>query len=387
MRVLHLLSNWKWTGPAEPAVRLAARLATRHEVEFACGHCPHADLANQVREQAEAAGLPVLDGLSLNKHFDPLSGSRDVRRLRERMAERAYHVVHGHLLNDHLLAGLALRRVLPDRLLVRTVYGELDVRPSLRARYAFRHLTDGVIAASAAVAAMAQRAFAVPPERLFVVPGAVDVGRFAAARLQPLRAAARREFALADDHVLVGIVARVQRHRRFELLLEAFARAVHEVPRLRLVVVGRGTHLEEVAVRPAQRLAIADRVIFAGYRAGRDYDAVLAAMDIGLYLVPGSDGSCRAARELCAAGLPMLVTPRPPLAEIVDDGLTGRVVDETVDGLAAGLVELAGDDSRRAAMGVAARDRASHLFSLDGQADEVEEVYGRLLDLGPRSRR
>ena len=38
MRVLHLFANWKWTGPAEPALNLAAALRGRkHDVHFACG--------------------------------------------------------------------------------------------------------------------------------------------------------------------------------------------------------------------------------------------------------------------------------------------------------------------------------------------------------------
>jgi UDP:flavonoid glycosyltransferase YjiC (YdhE family) len=37
-RALHLFSNWRWTGPAEPALNLATALL-RHgwDVTFACG--------------------------------------------------------------------------------------------------------------------------------------------------------------------------------------------------------------------------------------------------------------------------------------------------------------------------------------------------------------
>ena len=38
MKIVHLYANWKWTGPAEPAVSLAAGLARRgHEVTFLPG--------------------------------------------------------------------------------------------------------------------------------------------------------------------------------------------------------------------------------------------------------------------------------------------------------------------------------------------------------------
>jgi hypothetical protein len=48
VKVLHLFANWKWTGPAEPAVNLAAALRDRGvSVEFACGR-PVEGLENEI---------------------------------------------------------------------------------------------------------------------------------------------------------------------------------------------------------------------------------------------------------------------------------------------------------------------------------------------------
>ncbi len=387
MRILHAFSNWKWTGPAEPAVRLAAMLALRHSVDFACGRCPYPDLENRVRVEAERHGLEVLSGLRLQKHLHPISGVRDVRRLVEVVRERRFDVIHAHLLNDHLLAGAAARRARTGAVVVRTVYGGPDVEGGWRRRLAFRRLTDGVIAASDAAAVAVAVREEVPIERRFVIAGAVDVERFARARLDPLRAAARAELGLSDDEVVGGIVARVQRHRRYELLFDALARAVEAAPSLRVVVIGRGTHLEEIAVRPIERLGLERHVVLAGYREGESYDAVVAALDFGLFLVPGSDASCRAARELVAASLPMVVTRRPPLPEIVAHGETGFVVDEEVGALAAALVEVARDAALRRRMAAAGRRRSEERFSLARQALDVEAAYERVRALGVRSGR
>ena len=45
LRVLHLFANYKWTGPADPAIRTAARLrALGHDVVFAQGwYCEEFD--------------------------------------------------------------------------------------------------------------------------------------------------------------------------------------------------------------------------------------------------------------------------------------------------------------------------------------------------------
>ena len=386
MNLLHAFSNWKWTGPAEPAVRLAAGLDARagHDVVFACGRCPYDDLENRVADEARAAGLEVADDLVLKKHFALMSGTRDLRRLTDLIESREIDVVHTHLQNDHLLAGAAARRA-GRGLIVRTVYGGRDLTKPLRRRIAFGRLTDGVIAASEASAADVRRRTDIEPERLFVVPGAVDTDRFSPEARSERRAAERARLGIPDDAVALGIVARVQRHRRYELLLEAFASVAAAAPRARLVIIGRGTYYDELLARPARRLGLEDRLILAGYREGTEYDDVLSALDAGLFLVPGSDGSCRAARELLACGLPMIVTRRDPLPEIVEDGVSGFVVEESVEALGRAIGVIASRDDDRGAMGAAARTRAEASFSLAGQVSRVEGIYERLRALGRRA--
>ena len=41
MKILHIFSNWKWTGPAEHALNLALQLRQHgHDVTFACAPPP-----------------------------------------------------------------------------------------------------------------------------------------------------------------------------------------------------------------------------------------------------------------------------------------------------------------------------------------------------------
>lgn len=383
MKVLHTFSNWKWTGPAEPAVRLAAALQETLDVTFACGRCPYPDLQNLVAIAAKARGLPLIEDLILRKHFDPLSGARDFVRLKQRVVAGGYDVVHAHLMNDHLLVGAAARRSRSGARVVRTVYGGPDLASRLRTRIGFARLTDGVVCASEAAADVVRSRVRFPESRLRVIPGAVDVDRFAPDRLAQLRDAAREELGLDPGTVAFGIVARMQRHRRYDLLLHAFARAARRDDSMRLVIIGRGTHEQEVARGPAGDLGVSDRIRFTGYREGGAYDAALAALDVGIFLVPGSDGSCRAARELAASSLPLMVTPRPPLPEIVDDATTGMVLAETEEAFEEAFVSLAQDPATRRRMGAAARDRAARYFSLPVQASAVSRFYSELVELGP----
>src|SRR6185295_2833223 len=136
----------------------------------------------------------------------------------------------------------------------------------------------------------------------------------------------------------------------------------------RVLVVGRGTHMNEVAVEPARRLGLEGKVTFTGYL-GKDYPAAVAAFDALLFLVPGSDGTCRALREAMAMGKPVIGARRGMIPELVDDGGSGLVIDDTPDTIARAIERLAASREERLAMGRAARTKAVEAFDLRKQAD------------------
>jgi glycosyltransferase involved in cell wall biosynthesis len=146
------------------------------------------------------------------------------------------------------------------------------------------------------------------------------------------------------------------------------------MPEARLLVIGRGTRHEEVAAAPARRLGIADRVVFAGYR-GDDYPEVLRQMEVLTFLVPGSDGTCRALLEAAACAIPAVVSERGALPEIVLHRETGLVVPEDPDALAAAWRELLSHPERCADLGRAAYERAQAEFTPARLADAAEALY------------
>jgi hypothetical protein len=115
----------------------------------------------------------------------------------------------------------------------------------------------------------------------------------------------------------------------------------------KLVVLGRGTQQEELAHEPVRRLGLQAHVLLPGYQEGESYVEALAACDAGIFLVPGTDVSCRAVREWMAAGRSVLATRRAPLPEIVADGVDGRLFEETAPALAAAVREWLAPARRR----------------------------------------
>lgn len=373
MKVLHLFSNCKWTGPAEPALRLCRTLRdVGVETEFACA--PDAGKSvNMVVESARACGVEPLLQFHLKKHRQPWYNFQDVRRLRRFLAGENFDIVHCHLDNDHEIAARALRGSATP--LIRSSYEGVGLAANGR-RQRMLARTNLLLEPSEMARDHDQRAFGLRPEQIAVVPGAIDTLRFDSNRDLP---DARAKLGIGRDDYVIGIVARMQTHRHFEDLLLAMRDIIAALPQAHLVIVGRGTHQEKVAMAPARELGLAERVHFTGYIDGDDFVAAIRAMDVGAYLVPGSDGTCRAARELLAMGKPVVVADRGMLREIVPDGVAGLVTDGGPTALAEAFISLGRDQARRTALGAGARHLAETRYALRPQAEQVAGLYERVL--------
>jgi L-malate glycosyltransferase len=370
-RILQLSSDWKWTGPAEPMLQLATALRARGGAVWLGCPPPPAGAERSLAGEAAARRLAPALALAPGRAARPLADRADVARLRAFLDAHDVSVVHCWHTRDHVLA---LRAARARRRSGRTavVRSWRSAEPLPRApwsRWLLGRGCDGLLVPSPALAEALAGAGARPPVAGHF--GAVDGARFFPA---PADAELRRSLGLAPAHRVLGVVARVQRHRRFDLLLAAAALLFARLPEARLVVVGRGTHREALAERPAAALGIADRVLFAGYR-DADYPDVLRVLDLLAFLVPGSDGTCRAVLEAAACGIPAVASRRGALPEIVADGETGLLADERPEALADAWEALLRDDSRRRAFGAAARRRAEALFTPDRFADTAERLY------------
>jgi glycosyltransferase involved in cell wall biosynthesis len=358
LRVLHLFSNYKWTGPAEPAISLVARLCEEGvDALLRSSGFTKGDPVNHVVEQARARGVEPVTDLKLAKHRAPWRDWSDVRRLRGIVVRESVDLVHCHLPNDTQIADRALRSLpIPW---VRSLYatdpdgvepGELERLRAAFTTFVFSERME-----------QALRARGFPPQRVLRLEAAVDLERFSPG---PDSSARRSALGLTPGHFVAGIVARVQPQRRFDLLLE----------------IGRGSKLESVAREPARRRGLLDRVVlFPGYFQGAEYVDVLRALDVKLFLVPGTDGTARAVREALACGLPVLATGRGILPELIRDGTTGRVLEESPRAFARALVELYRNPEARRRMGEAARQDALRRFDPYLQARRVAEAYRAVL--------
>lgn len=234
------------------------------------------------------------------------------------------------------------------RLLGNTVGGQLR---SLAYRYSgllYRRF-DAVYALSENGGAAKLRELGVA--NVGVVPLGVELDAFGRGRRDP---ALRQSLGIADDQPLLIYVGRMDRERRAQLVVQAFARLPESLG-ARLVVIGEGPVRDAIARAGDERIIapgyVTDRSELARWLASADiYVSAMADETFGVSVI-----------EAQASGLPVVGVAAGAMLDRVDSE-TGRLgpVDDA-EAMAANIVEVWQSDRR--AMGEAARSHVEGQFS------------------------
>jgi glycosyltransferase involved in cell wall biosynthesis len=378
LKILHLLSNWKWTEISEPAVDLAlAQQKLGAQVEFVCGRGPADRSQRRVDYHARRKKLDAVHVLEMPKHLRAFAAYRDGVKLRSLLKRFQPDVIHCHKANAHLV-GFLSRGFSKPPLIVRSCYDAAGPQHDFRSRLLYRFGTEGlvVINEKSRLAALGRTGLA--PESVQAIEPGIDVERFS-----PQRKIADDppEFGLKPDAFVVGIVSRIRESRRLDIVLQAIRTLAQAFPQLQMLLVGRGREgaVEMVVAKPARQMGISDRIVLAGYCEGDSLVAAYRAMDVLVYPSPGSDQSCRTVREAMAAGLPVIAPGIGFLPELIEDHVSGRLMGSAGENLAPILQEMMQGEAKLRDMGRRSLEASRLRFSPRLQAERTLNFYQKLL--------
>ncbi|CEP67179.1 Glycosyl transferase, family 1 [Moorella glycerini] len=309
--------------------------------------------------------------------FDDLKALRKLYRL-----FRLYRpvIVHSHTAKAGTLARVAARLARVP-VIVHTFHGHVfsgyfstrKTKLFILIERFLAHLTDAILVLSPEQ----QRdilGFGIgKPGKVKIVPLGIDLEPY----LHGVRGRLRAELGLAGDVRLIGIVGRLTAIKNHNLFLKA-AKALldsSDIP-LHFVVVGDGElrqELEDVT----KQLDITEHVTFLGWR--KDMPDIYRDLDV-LALTSNNEGTPVTIIEAMAAGCPVVATRVGGVPDMIQDGVTGMLV-EPGDVIELGQKVMTILENKELAQKIAdaARDWALATYSIDRLEADIRKLYLDLL--------
>jgi glycosyltransferase involved in cell wall biosynthesis len=308
-----------------------------------------------------------------------------VGRLKRLLAAQRPRLVQTFLFHANIVGRVAARRAG-----VPCVVSGLRVAEPRRWHLWLDRLTqrkvDRYVCVSQSVAEHARLRGRLPPEKLVVIPNGIDVGRYRVRENRaipfpfqgdnPIFADTKIGTVPAAGRRVVTFVGRLDRQKGLPWLIETAPKWLAQVADCDLLLVGEGP-LRAALQQQCQRLGIADRVYFAGFRT--DVPEILAVSDL-LVLPSAWEGMPNVVLEAMAAGLTVVATRVEGVGELLGplaDAQSVRYGDTKA--LVEKVVGFMRNRQQAARIGAENRRRAEAEFSISRMVHAYEDLWESLL--------
>lgn len=359
MRILQVCSVTTFGGGERHLVDLSHALVDLgHEVYAAS--VPGSPLS------AELSFVPQARTHALSR----LNYVRKVTRLAEFIRAHSIEIVHAHAARDYHLAALAVRLASRGRLVLtrHTLFPMRGInRPLLKS-------AGRVIAVSHAVAESLRRNGVIDSSKITVVHNGIDTDRFD-------QSVVARD---GDLPVSVGTIGHLAPIKGQDIFLRAAALISARRPGVNFVVIGEDKSPQMDYRKSLEKLVaefgLSGIVTMPGWR--DDIPAVLSSLTM-FVSAARSEPFGLAIVEAMAAGLPVVAAASEGAVEIIEDGVTGKIVPvDDAEALAQAIDALLDDPLECSRLGRNAQLAARERFSLARMARDTERVYREVLATG-----
>ena len=212
------------------------------------------------------------------------------------------------------------------------------------------------------------------PSKIVVIRNGIMLSKFTG---KGRSAVLRRELGLPRSARLVAVFSRLNWMKGVEFFLDAAIVLAGRFPDVYFLVVGDGGN-KKALEEQACRLGLGQRVVFTGFR--NDVSDLLS--EVAISVLPSlSEGTSNTLLESMAAGIPVIATRVGGNPEVIEDGVSGLLVQPRDSAALAGAMgRLLDDEDLALRLGQAGRRRVSEIFSIEGSVHETEHLYQRLVE-------
>lgn len=211
------------------------------------------------------------------------------------------------------------------------------------------------------------------PEKVHTIHNGADQDRYNPAQYDRRQLAGLGdELAIKPQEKVISLIARLYKSKGQQYLIEAAPTIVQRFPHTKFLLVGDGPH-EGLLRQRIQALGLTDYFIFTGYR--QDIPEIITLSDI-VVRPSEMEGLPINVIEAMLMAKPVIATNIAGVPEMIDHGCNGFMIDVgDVSGLARNLIHILEDDTRKNAIGQAARDTALAKFSIENCVRKTEALY------------
>jgi glycosyltransferase involved in cell wall biosynthesis len=249
--------------------------------------------------------------------------------------------------------------------------------------YAYGHRqADRVIATDACTKDDIPHYLRVDPDRVVVIPSAIDVEECLAQVRSELRTALRFRFGLGSSDPILLSVGRLEPNKGFDILIAALARLRNELPpRWRWIVVGNGS-ARAALEQQAQAAGIAEHTLFVGRLNDEELHSLYEEID--LFVHPTRyEGSSLVTLEAMIHRRPVVASAIGGIPDKVFPGRNGLLVQPgDVDDLTAQLQAALATRDRWPAWGAESEKIVRSTFDWPIVAAQTLQLYRELLSFG-----
>lgn len=177
---------------------------------------------------------------------------------------------------------------------------------------------------------------------------------------------------VADDFVLLSIGELIPR-KNHEVVIQAMSvlKQNSKLNHIEYVICGRGTYEADLK-KLAEKLSVADHIHFLGYR--RDISEICNCADLFVFM-SHQEGLPVALMEAMACGLPVVCSNIRGNTDLIEDGVTGLIANNTPEELAASINTMRNDNVLRDRLASAALHKIKR-FDLSNVETEMTKIYG-----------
>jgi glycosyltransferase involved in cell wall biosynthesis len=240
--------------------------------------------------------------------------------------------------------------------------------------------SDQIVVLSEYTSKKLQQTYGLPPSKVNVIPGGVDLERF---RPSTDKAQIRTRMNLPQDKFILFTVRNLVPRMGLENLISAFEIAQNGRKDLLLIIGGEGP-LEPLLKEQARRCGVADSVRFAGYILDEDLPSYYQMADLFILPTTELEGFGLVTIEALASGLPVVGTPVGGTREILNKlGSDYLFDDSTPQSIASGILNAlngwATDQAIYENISQACRLVTEKHYSWDNHVTKLEDLFYSML--------